>query len=958
MSCKCRSNSPLSYGSIVHCSKCSKVRWCAEQGSTNLCKIPTIEDGKIIEEKSGGFSNPFFSEIKKTPKRTRLHVLENWLSRKPHSLQDRFDSTNHFLSEFGLEIRRIYSENKIIKDESILLCAKGWTAQTIELTECPDGHPRGDSGGVFWQDNDNIDAFKNLGEILLGGYKKQQKDAISHSLENPGSLLITALPTGFGKTRIGQVITWLNRRQGVGGPTLLISPLIALMDDQRDQFKKFNQVLEENGLKTLNCFFLTAAEETPYEEILQKLKNDEVDVLCCSPETLLNPVGGSHWVEIFLQMKKPFSAMVVDEAHMVGEWGASIRPEFQLLGWVKDRLLDGEKSLRVILMSATITKSEEKELKKLFQRGLKTLPTIREPRIREDLSFNVIIAGKSEEDFTEEWIEFLTKERGKIPSAWYAEQANKVDIIGRPPLLVYTPKKRNAEGIIKKTVTRIMCSGNKKLVKSYTGETSSDQRNKLREDFVNDKMRALVATSAFGMGIDKTDVWTIAYLGMPHSLKGLYQGFGRAARGSHWGKIDSYGLDATTSQLRSGNCLAVIPDKQPRGFKAQLGKMKTMERVSDMFRLSKKAKFTSNGYAIVPVLPKENTGAYWSPHKEIYYDENDDEDDTMDTWSIEQELKQYSKKKEKERRKEMGRLKRKQALFQYNMWTIACLQRTEDVEFMGLHSPILSVNKKTGEEVDLFQTLEEGGYSKVLASLPNGQNPKISMPKRQERLAVLRFRKNIIGFEELKDMTLRGHKYLHDRHTKGRQELQKFLKRVSEGSCVRKSLAPAIGVDSADVKSCLETEPGRLQMPCNVCRTRLGFGTLKAEGFLWSEQETILRILGQKVPSQKISLHSAKFTEMRNLVEEGMIEGLISRGNEIHIPRKLTKGSLTKIGRNYPLFSIEGRKLRDLMAFSAESFSDMDKLEWPDSSTAILIITGKARIVGDSVYDKDKEVVE
>ena len=80
---------------------------------------------------------------------------------------------------------------------------------------------------------------------------------------------------------------------------------------------------------------------------------------------------------------------------------------------------------------------------------------------------------------------------------------------------------------------------------------------------MNDRIRALVATSAFGMGIDKTDVWTIAYLGMPHSLKGLYQGFGRAARGSNWKKIDDDGIDIATSQLRSGNCLAVIPNKPP-----------------------------------------------------------------------------------------------------------------------------------------------------------------------------------------------------------------------------------------------------------------------------------------------------------------------------------------------------------------------------------------------------------
>ena len=167
---------------------------------------------------------------------------------------------------------------------------------------------------------------------------------------------------------------------------------------------------------------------------MEALLEDQVDVLCCSPETLLSPVRGSHWVEVFLRMRNPFSLMVVDEAHTIGDWGASIRPEFQLLGWVKDRLLDRDPRLRVLLMSATITKQEETELKKLFRRGLNVLDPIREDRLREDLSFNVVIDGNNVEDVAKNWIEFLRQERGRIPPEWTEEQADSSEKRGAPPL--------------------------------------------------------------------------------------------------------------------------------------------------------------------------------------------------------------------------------------------------------------------------------------------------------------------------------------------------------------------------------------------------------------------------------------------------------------------------------------------------------------------------------------------
>ena len=114
------------------------------------------------------------------------------------------------------------------------------------------------------------------------------------------------------------------------------------MDDQREKWDvEFNERLEKAGLERIKTRFLTTGDLTRDPEKMEQLRNNEIDVLCCSPEDLMDPKRKrNHWLETFARMKVPFSMMVVDEAHIIGSWGASIRPQFQLLSLVKDRLLD------------------------------------------------------------------------------------------------------------------------------------------------------------------------------------------------------------------------------------------------------------------------------------------------------------------------------------------------------------------------------------------------------------------------------------------------------------------------------------------------------------------------------------------------------------------------------------------------------------------------------------------
>ena len=107
----------------------------------------------------------------------------------------------------------------------------------------------------------------------------------------------------------------------------------------------------------------------------------------------------------------------------------------------------------------------------------------------------------------------------------------KNDSIGEnlSPMIIYTPIKKEANSTYLRLAKKYFISAN-----AYTGDTGSGQKESVRLAFKNNKIRCLVGTSAFGMGIDKPDVWMTSYIGMPFTLKGLYQAFGRAARKSNW----------------------------------------------------------------------------------------------------------------------------------------------------------------------------------------------------------------------------------------------------------------------------------------------------------------------------------------------------------------------------------------------------------------------------------------
>ena len=121
---------------------------------------------------------------------------------------------------------------------------------------------------------------------------------------------------------------------GIQDPTHRFAPHLTT-DDQRIRWNEINDEWEQSGLDPLRCIFDFGRDQTA-ARIETTTQGRGTRCLCCSPEVLLRPSKGhAQWIEIFQQMEQPFSLMVIDEAHTIADWGASIRPEFQLLNTIK-----------------------------------------------------------------------------------------------------------------------------------------------------------------------------------------------------------------------------------------------------------------------------------------------------------------------------------------------------------------------------------------------------------------------------------------------------------------------------------------------------------------------------------------------------------------------------------------------------------------------------------------------
>ena len=305
-------------------------------------------------------------------------------------------------------------------------------------------------------------------------FRKGQENIITSIINKEDVLAI--MPTGGGKSICYQVPALC-----LEGITIVISPLISLMKDQVD-------ALNTMGIKA--SLINSSLSNSEYSKVLEEIENDECKIIYIAPERL----DSMEFVNII--RGKNISQVAIDEAHCVSQWGHDFRVSYKKIPYFINRL-----GKRPIITAFTATASNE------VREDIVNILDLHKPAIyitgfdRENLSIN-IVKSSSKNKYTLDYVENHKNESGII----YASTRKEVESI--------------YEGLLKRNYS----------VAKYHAGLSNEARKEYQENFINDDIKIMVATNAFGMGIDKPNIRWVLHYNMPQSIENYYQEIGRAGR--------------------------------------------------------------------------------------------------------------------------------------------------------------------------------------------------------------------------------------------------------------------------------------------------------------------------------------------------------------------------------------------------------------------------------------------
>ncbi|TWF84776.1 RecQ-like ATP-dependent DNA helicase [Streptomyces capillispiralis] len=293
--------------------------------------------------------------------------------------------------------------------------------------------------------------------------------------------------TGWGKSAVYFVATALLRRRG-SGPTVIVSPLLALMRNQ----------VESAARAGIRARTINSANPEEWDAIHAEVERGETDILLVSPERL-NSVDFRE--QLLPELAATTGLLVVDEAHCISDWGHDFRPDYRRL---RAMLADLAPGVPVLATTATANARVTADVAEQLGTGGSEALVLRGPLERESLRLGVV----------------------RLPDAahrlaWLAEHLNELEGSG----IIYTLTVAAAE---EATAFLRQCGFR---VASYTGRTENADRLQAETDLLQNRVKALVATSALGMGFDKPDLGFVVHLGSPSSPIAYYQQVGRAGRG-------------------------------------------------------------------------------------------------------------------------------------------------------------------------------------------------------------------------------------------------------------------------------------------------------------------------------------------------------------------------------------------------------------------------------------------
>lgn len=337
------------------------------------------------------------------------------------------------------------------------------------------------------------------------GYRTSaQKSAVRALLtQPPGSGLMVSMPTGSGKSLLFQLAANFERERQPGACAIVLTPTVALALDHERTL---------SGMKGLEKSRALVG-DTPVAEaetIVNDFRRGLVPVLLLSPEKAMHRGTMRHLLEAAVPESVEFGLdarlthVFIDEAHIVESWGRSFRPDFQRLPGLLQRLRSVNPALRAVLLSATLSDASRAVLRDGWAQGGAWLEVdARTPRYEHD-----VVIGHF---------------------GWDAKRDAALEhVIDRAPrpLIVYTTQIAAAEDLHRK----LTGERGYRRVALFTGETSPKERKRIVDEWAKDGFDVVVATSAFGMGIDKPDVRSVIHACLPEGPARWYQEIGRASR--------------------------------------------------------------------------------------------------------------------------------------------------------------------------------------------------------------------------------------------------------------------------------------------------------------------------------------------------------------------------------------------------------------------------------------------
>jgi RecQ family ATP-dependent DNA helicase len=301
-----------------------------------------------------------------------------------------------------------------------------------------------------------------------------------------GRDLLLVMPTGAGKSLCYQLPALAR-----GGTALVISPLIALMDDQAAN-------LTSLGLKVARIH--SGLERSVARQACVDYLQGTLQFLFIAPERLRVP----GFPEMLA--KRQLALIAIDEAHCISQWGHDFRPDYRMLGQYLPELRTGDDPAPVVALTATATPSVQTDI--VAQLGM--------------VNPAQFIHGFRRDNLAIEVAELAMPERPAAIARLLADPA-------RRPAIVYATSRKNAERLAEE-LSLTVSAGRRIPVAAYHAGLDAETRERVQTAFRAGELEVVVATIAFGMGIDKADIRTVIHAGLPATLEGYYQEIGRAGR--------------------------------------------------------------------------------------------------------------------------------------------------------------------------------------------------------------------------------------------------------------------------------------------------------------------------------------------------------------------------------------------------------------------------------------------